>query len=196
MPNSPATPLQTAFRLAIMLGTLTVGSMGYYRYGPEPDALAEMIDQAASMVVEIQGTNGPEAAVPAGFDALAEPAPFETTAGFEANPVAPAPRYDSAVQPASALQPVGRNQPAPAAVAPLSDALERERLTAPLLAVGATRANVTSWGQGNQTLFRATASTPVGNGASGLERRFDTVGESPEAAVAQLVQEIRTAAIR
>lgn len=179
-----------------MLGTLSVGSLAYYQYGPEASAVAEMIDHAASLVAEFKDSHRPDATMPAGFAAPDEPALFETTAGFEANSVAAAPRYDASIQQASALQPVTPIQEAAPIVGRGMDSLERERLTAPLLAVGATRADITSWGRDNERLFRVTASTPVGDGSSGLQQRFDAVGETPELAVAQLVREIRTAAVR
>ncbi|TWU00617.1 hypothetical protein Pla108_15690 [Botrimarina colliarenosi] len=197
MSNKP-TPFQTCYRLTIMVGTLAVGSMAAYRYGPEPAELAELIDRAASLVAEVpsRGASDPSAMAlteaPAAELDLLQPAP-----ALPSPPVASSDwrHYDTAVQPASALAPLATpstDAPPPADLEPL----ERERLTAPLLAVGATRADVTAWGRGAATVYRATASAPVGEVGGGLERQFDAVGETPEAAVAELAAEIRTASLR
>ncbi|MEO0529587.1 MAG: hypothetical protein AAF266_03315 [Planctomycetota bacterium] len=88
--SKPApSPLQTTLRLAIMLGTLTVGSMAYYQFGPEAGELAEMIDHAASMVAEVQNRAPSEDT--ASFAAISEPAPFDAAGEFQATPESPAP---------------------------------------------------------------------------------------------------------
>jgi uncharacterized phage protein gp47/JayE len=197
------TAFQTAYRLTIMVGTLTVGSMAAYRYGPEPERLAETIDYVASMVNEVTGeaTAEPDSLASLESAPLAEPAAFGAAPDLWSEPAAPnngAPRYDAAVQQASALVPIEEEQP-PRAVGDF-ERLERERLTAPLLAAGATQADVAAWGRGADSVYRATASAPVrGNAtgdAAGLERRFDAIGATPEEAVQTLAAEVRSATMR
>jgi hypothetical protein len=195
------TAFQTAYRLTIMLGTLTVGSLAAYRYGPDAERLAESIDYVASIVgaaaddaatsLDTTGLHsmGPESAGPE-----IEPAPFTPDLAFSHQPAPP--RYDAAVQPASGLTPIEQPAPAPPANSGSMSALDRERLTAPLLAAGATRADVMAWGRGPQTVYRASASASVSGDAAGLERRFDAIGSTPEEAVETLAAEIRSSSLR
>lgn len=192
------TAFQTAYRLTIMVGTLAVGSMAAYRYGPEPERLAETIDYVASMVNEVTGEATAEPNTLGSLDSasLAEPAAFESAPNLWNEPTAPnngAPRYDAAVQQASALVPI--EEEAPRAAGDF-ERLERERLTAPLLAAGATQADVAAWGRGAESVYRATASAPVSGDAAGLERRFDAIGATPEEAVQTLAAEVRSAMLR
>lgn len=198
------TAFQTTYRLTIMLGTLAVGSMAVFRYGPEPERLAETIDYVASMVNEATGEAAAEPDSVALLETapLAEPMAFGSAPDLGNQPVAApgydAPRYDGAVQQASALVPIEEEEP-PRATGDI-ERLERERLTAPLLAAGATQADVAAWGRGADTVYRATASAPVrGNAtgdAAGLERRFDAIGSTPEEAVQTLAAEVRSATMR
>lgn len=196
------TAFQTAYRLTIMIGTLAVGSMAAYRYGPEPERLAETIDYVASMVNEATGEAAAEPDSLASLESapLAEPAAFGVAPDLWSEPAAPsndAPRYDAAVQQASALVPIEEEPPRAAGD---FERLERERLTAPLLAAGATQADVTVWGRGADSVYRATASAPVRSNATGeaagLERRFDAIGATPEEAVQTLAAEVRSATMR
>lgn len=178
------------YRLTIMLGTLTVGSMAAYRYGPEPESLAGIINEA---VRTIGAGSGPAEATLA--DAPSHEAPsYEATSGLlplGAAPVDTLPRFDAQVQQAAALMPLEEGAPTPPA-----EGLDRDRLVAPLIAAGATEADVTAWGHGDRTVYRATASAPVSADAPDLERRFDAVGETPEDAVARLAAEVREAGLR
>lgn len=189
------TAFQTAYRLTIMVGTLAVGSMAAYRYGPEPERLAETIDYVASMVNEATGEAAVEPDSLASLESapLAEPAAFGAVPDLWSEPAAPnnsAPHYDAAVQQASALVPIEEEPPRGAGD---FERLERERLTAPLLAAGATQADVAAWGRGADSVYRATASAPVSGDAAGLERRFDAIGATPEEAVQTLAAEVRSA---
>jgi hypothetical protein len=201
------TAFQTAYRLTIMVGTLAVGSMAAYRYGPEPERLAETIDYVASRVNDAVGeasTEDSPAINSLTTAPLAEPTPLQTAPALWNEPAATprqdTPRYDGAVQQASALVPIDRVTPIeeeePPRAAGGIERLERERLTAPLLAAGATKADVTAWGRGVDTVYRATASAPVTGDAAGLERRFDATGATPEQAIQTLVAEVRSATIR
>lgn len=178
-PSQPTSLATTVYRLTVMVGFLGCGSLAAVHYGPEAGDLAEMIDGAATLVMEV-----PEASksLPA-----ADVVVFETGSGAQSTvtvpPVSPPPRFDPAVKPASASQPV-----AAAAVEPL----EQARLTAPLLTAGATRAEISPWG----AMYRATATVPVGDRATGLNRQFDALGGTPEQAVAKVEQEIRGAYLR
>lgn len=187
------TALQTAYRLTIMLGTLTVASLAAYRYGPEPGRLAETIDYVASMVGAAAEDAAAQLEPPALYSGgpASEPAPFDSAPDVWNTPAAPR-YYDAAVQTASALTPIDDPVPTADAMSPL----ERERLTAPLLAAGATRADVTAWGRGAESVYRASASASVSDDAAGLERRFDAIGSTPEEAVQALVAELRTSTLR
>jgi hypothetical protein len=178
-----------------MGGTLVVASMAAYRYGPEPERLAETIDYVASMVNEVTGEATAEPNTLGSLDSapLAEPAAFESAPNLWNEPTA-APHYDAAVQQASALVPIEEEEPPRAAGD--YERLERERLTAPLLAAGATQADVAAWGRGADSVYRATASAPVSGDAAGLERRFDAIGATPEEAVQTLAAEVRSATMR
>lgn len=191
--SQPPTTFQTFSRLTIMLGTLAVGSMAAYYYRPEPEELADMIDHVASMVMEAPGDSATEGPSVSSLEMVpvAKAESFAAAPAMWDQPTA-TPRYDAAVQPAAALVPIAEAASAPGEL----EHLERERLTAPLLSVGATRADVTAWGRGDATVYRATASAPVSGEATGLERRFDAIGATPEEAVEALVAEIRTAVIR
>lgn len=187
---SPKTnPLTTLYRLVVMLGVLACGSMAALRYGPKPAELAEMIDGAASMVVEVPGSEGDVLDTELGT----EPAPFRSEqAGLAPLPATPAsvapdlPRIDPAVRQASAAMPIELSESA------AIDTLEQARLTAPLHSAGATRAAITPWGG----MYRASASVPAGGAATGLERQLDALGETPEAAVAALQQQFNAASYR
>ena len=178
-----------------MVGTLAVGSMAAYRYGPEPEHLAETIDYVASMVSEaVDETAGaPESLASLETAPLAEPAPFAAAPALWNEPAA-ASHFDGAVQLASAPAPIEEEEPSRTSAD--FERLERERLTAPLLAAGASQADVTAWGRGADTVYRATASAPVSGEAAGLERRFDAIGSTPEQAVQTLAAEVRSAMMR
>lgn len=185
MPSQPTSMLTTVYRLVVMGGVLTCGTMAALRYGPEAGDLAEMIDGTAAMVVDLSETETtPDAS-------LGEPAPFALAeAGTPAaEPFAqPATaKFDPAVSQASVAAPIER----PTAATPV-EPLEQARLTAPLLTAGATKADVTPWG----AMYRATATVPVGAGTAGLERQFDGLGGTPEQAVAKVEREIRDAYYR
>lgn len=191
MASEQPTPFQTFSRLAIMLGTLACGTLAAWHYGPKPGQLAEMIDTTAAMMIEVpeRETTPPEgASVAPAFGSTDGSAPAAPQSVDQAD----TPRWDSAVQQASAIAPVERTAPVtePAQL----DTLERERLTAPALAAGAIRADVQPWGSGEPSLYRATAAASTG--AAGLQRRLDAYGETPEAAVASLVEELRETASR
>lgn len=75
-----ASPLKSLYRLTVMVGVLTVGSMAAYRYGPPPERLAEAIDAGMERAVEmgeqfgLEGLTAPPAATVAEAPLLAPPA--------------------------------------------------------------------------------------------------------------------------
>lgn len=186
MSKQKPTAFQTFSRLAIMSGTLGVGSTAAYLYGPEPQDLADLIDSTASMVVEVPG-HEPPAAVTA-VQEFAETASETLSAppAFDAPIALDTPLFDAAVQPASAVEPIAE-APSARPMTPVMDRLERDRLTAPLLAAGAIRADVQPWGSGDQQVYRATAAFAVGDPTAGLESRLDAVEATPERAVEALL---------
>ncbi|MEN0111800.1 MAG: hypothetical protein AAF805_13860 [Planctomycetota bacterium] len=188
-------PVQTVYRLAVVGGLLACGSMAAIHYGPEAGDLADMIDQTASMVVELDETPEAPAGMADGATSAIEPAALFAGVTGDTQPTQAtdvAPRFDDQVLPASGLI----AEPAPAATLPAGpsdlDRLERERLTAPLLAAGAERADVHPWGNDGNRMYRATASAPVGSPAARLLREFDAVAATPEAAVAAVRSQLRT----
>ncbi|QDT70846.1 hypothetical protein MalM25_38020 [Planctomycetes bacterium MalM25] len=200
MSKQKPTAFQTFSRLTIMLGTLTTGSLAAWHYGPEPQDLADLIDSTASMVVEVPGHEPPTAVTAAVEFAEDAADQLSTPPAFDAPVALDTPLFDPAVQPAAATAPLAQAAPSPApsqqalsqqalprAVTPVLDRLERDRLTAPLLAAGAIRADVQPWGTGEQQVYRATAAFPVGDPTGGMESRLDAVETSPERAVQALL---------
>lgn len=187
------TPLQTVYRLTVVAGVLVCGSMAALHYGPEAGDLADMIDQTAAMVVEpTEGDATPGGAIEADPAELFAEVPVESAPTVEAPP-----RFDDQVLPASGL--LAEPQASPPANVPATsdfDRLERERLTAPLLAAGAERADVHPWGDTGNRMYRATASAPVGAPEARLLREFDAIAATPEAAVAAVRSQLRTTALR
>lgn len=103
MPKNES-PLKTIYRLTVMTGTLGVGSLAAYQYGPPPEQLAEGINHAVSVVNERLGT---EADVTQPTDAAT-----------------PAPRFDDQIVAASFEQPAATpsaNAPAAPTVEPWGD---------------------------------------------------------------------------
>lgn len=194
MASQTDSPLRTFYRLAIMLGTLTCVSMAWYRYGPPPGEVADLIDQAAAHVMELDASSVPDEQPLAAT--AAEPAPAFQASNLPPG-VAPSepPRFDPAVSQATALEPVRRREVTPVSAVSI-EALERERLTAPLLAAGASRADVVRWGRSEPPVYRATAAAAVGDSSTGLERRLDAIGSTPDEAVERLLDELRLARAR
>lgn len=187
MSSESPTFFQTATRLVIMVGTLACGSLAAWHYGPEPDQLADLIDQTAAMVIDVPQSIDQTKPVEGLGEAIAF-AQIEASSDEAPAVSDELPRWDSAVEPATAMTPIESPARAPSH---LMDPLERERLTAPVLAAGATRADIQPWGPGQTPAYRATAAAAVGRGTVGLERRYDAFGETPEAAVASLMQQLR-----
>ncbi|TWT46865.1 hypothetical protein [Botrimarina hoheduenensis] len=137
--------LQTFYRLTIMAGTLAVGSLAAYRYGPPADQLADHIDQAMALVQQRWEASAP---TPMSSTSTANALPI-ASAGPNMN-AGEAPLYDDQLQtvgfdtasapPASAELPEMR-------VAPWgNEGLHRASMTVPsalgnrhLDAIGATR---------------------------------------------------------
>lgn len=186
MSKKQPTTFQTLSRLTIMVGTLGLGSTAAYLYGPEAQDLADLIDSTASMVVEVPGHEPPAAITAAQqlvedtAEQLSAPPPFDAPLALDT------PLFDTAVAPASMEAPVVE-APGARPMTPVLDRLEIDRLTAPLLAAGAIRADVQPWGSGDRQVYRATAAFPVGDPTGGLESRIDAVETTPELAVEALL---------
>lgn len=177
---SSTPPLQVAFRTIIMAGSLVVGSMAAYLYGPPAEDLAHTIDSLASRVWEIQesvaGHNMPDmmdtpmagTQAPTFMEPAMEPAPLTI---HDADPLTAPPIVDQAVTPASAELTVENPS--------------NERLLAPILAAGASDAAIEPWGSTGE-VYRAWAVVP----ADGLRRHLNALAESPADAAAQLLAQI------
>ncbi|TWT89080.1 hypothetical protein Mal64_25720 [Pseudobythopirellula maris] len=184
MPNTPKTnPLQTLTRLAIMLGTLAVGSMAAYRYGPPAEQLAEWLDQGVEAATAALGGDTPPAelvaidGLPLGTAEESAAAPSLPSGELLADTTSSEPwgtHRDSQVTPASALAPIANAPPA---------ATGAEQT---LQALGAVQLETTPWGDGG-TLHRAKCVVPH----DGARRVFDAFGATPEAAAEALAVEVR-----
>lgn len=163
------TPFQSLYRTVVMAGTLAVGSMAAYQYGPPPEKLGDLIDQGMERIEEMR--SGENATV-----VDSEPPPFASTTNT------PAPRFsDTQIQTASALL------TPPTATPPTKIANGGAAL---LLEAGAAEATVEPWGiQGK--VYRAAASMPVG--ATGMARQFDAIAETPEQATQDVLAQVRAA---
>lgn len=170
-----------------MLGSLTIGSMAAYRYGPAPETLADLIDRTVAGAIPAGSTPDDGSG---GATAEAWAAPAGLALGPEGRAGDP-PRFDPAIMPAGGAIPLD----SPARVGVL-DRTEVERLVAPVLAAGATYANVEPWGKGSEPVYRATASAPAGVSAPDLERRFDAIGATPHEAAERVAAEVRSASLR
>lgn len=95
------TPLQTLYKLTIMTGTLAVGSLAAYRYGPPAEDLAAGINRVIAMAEERIGSE------PQAFAADHKAQPLET---------ASAPVFDAAVAPVAFAESVAPSAPASPAV--------------------------------------------------------------------------------
>ena len=163
-------PFQSFYRMVVMAGTLGVGSMAAYQYGPPPEKLADLIDQGMDRIAEMQaGENTPAVS--------SQPPPFATTTDTTA------PRFaDPQVEAASALLSLET-----LSLETLSLETQSEGATL-LLEAGATDASVKPWGiQGK--VYRAAASMPVG--ASGMMRQFDAIAETAEQATQDVLAQVR-----
>jgi hypothetical protein len=180
---SEVSSLVTLYRFTVMTGSLIVGSMAAYRYGPPADQLANIIDGVATRVVELSGSI-PSSALnePTPTPPLLQPQPEETPL-FAAE--GPAPLVDRAafVTPASAELPLAE---APVSIAP-------DAVVASLEAAGASRVIVTPWGTSGSA-FRVHAEAPSST-QQGMTHQFDAIGETPAAAAAEVASQMEQARV-
>ncbi len=190
MSQPQTSPLESFWRATIMLGTLVVGGMALYVYGPPPEKAAEFIDQVASRIQELSGEQA------------------EAAAGEDPAAAFPGTRF------ATAPLPVPLGAPPQASVAsqePPAGASGLVPLAPPLLPSGASGASVGSlkeqlaqlgaeevqlepWGA-DGTLYRLHFSALMA-GQSGFRRHFDAIESSPTKAAASglaALKEWRTA---
>ena len=175
----PTSPFQSFYRLIVMVGTLGVGSMAAYLYGPPPDKLADLIDQGMARIAEMQSGESASSAEKASDLLSSEPPPFVTTTDTSNPRIA-----DPLVQSASTfLSPPNLS---PGSATPTGDKGESQ-----LLEAGAAQASVEPWGiQGKA--YRATASMPIG--VNGMTRQFDAIAETAEQATQEVLTQVQIAA--
>lgn len=190
MSKTPPTAGQTIYRLSVMVGTLSIGSMAAYLYGPPPEKLASLINTAANSFAEMAEHRNSAPTVVAGASNLTEAPASGLVAGsvFGTNE-------------ALSSTPINSQSIARSVVAPIEPAeLLRQ--------AGATESSVTPWGAANpttgQSLYRAAATIPVNgpnNGSlngpaggqmvsTGMVERLDAIGETPEKAVEALLAQM------
>ena len=162
---------QSLYRLTVMAGTLFVGSMAAYLYGPPPERVADLLNMAIGKLSEVtdqlnehRDSNSPIAeSNPVIAQASAHPA--TESALFAPPPVA------------SVLQETTISPGIQTEVDP----------TEPLRQAGATQASVVPWGS-DHSLYRAAAKIPVSPG--GLTRQLDAIAETPEKAVQAVLAQV------
>jgi hypothetical protein len=176
---SEVSSLVTLYRFTVMTGSLIVGSMAAYRYGPPADQLADVIDGVATRVVELSGSipaEGPAAEAAESLEATPLLATDEAPSTLGGAPA-------SFVTPATAELPLDEPQASSGTSA----------VAAPLEALGATRVVVTPWGVSGSA-FRVHAEAPSA-AHEGMTQQFDAIGESPAAAAAAVASQMEQARV-
>ena len=188
--NSPTeSPLeaamQTFWRATIMLGTVTVGGMAFYLYGPSQEKASAMFDGVVARIHDMTATDAPAAGLPA-------PASAGLTTGLSTGQAAGltplgSPQAGLApVAPALALAPLA--EPAlPVAEGDRQAPANMPQLYAELSQLGAGDPQLEPWGNsGNLHRFCCSALTP-----SGFRRHFDAIRPTPEEAVLVALSQVR-----
>ena len=160
-------PLQLAFRTAIMLGTLVVGSMTAFLYGPPPEQLAGYANWAAVRWNELTG----QISMPESMEELADFSAFESEDSSELLPIESG---DSMVEPAAFFSEV--SQPEAQSTADWENQIKL---------AGAEQAKVESWGSTGQ-VYRAWAVVPE----SGMQKHYGAMASSAQEAAAQVIAQI------
>lgn len=187
MPKTPPTAGQTIYRLSVMVGTLSIGSMAAYLYGPPPEKLAGLINTAANSLTQMAEQRGLEHRDSApqatgSFDFATKSSVLPTAPVFAASGV-------EAIDAASAIT---SNIPQNVTQKQFTTNNPSELLRE----AGAIDSAVTPWGSTNastgQSLYRAAATVPVGGaaGGNGLVEQLDAIGETPQAAVDALLAQM------
>ncbi|MGL4511928.1 MAG: hypothetical protein ACRCT8_02475 [Lacipirellulaceae bacterium] len=180
---SEVSPLVTMYRFTVMTGTLVVGSMAAYRYGPPADQLADIIDSVASRAFELAGDEPPAdaaqlSAVAAGAPLVVDPFAQDALIAVTSEPTPP-----SFVTPASAELPIAAG----------GDPAASDGAVASLEALGATRVVVTPWGTSGLA-YRVHAETPAPT-HDGMTQQFDAIGETTAAAAAEVASQMEQARV-
>ncbi len=179
MSKTPPTTGQTIYRLSVMVGTLSVGSMAAYLYGPSPEKLASLINTTTNAVVEMAEHRS------SAFGANEASQLAETSPKFPPN----TPLFE-----ANSTSSAGLSNTQPYAVKEFATNDIAGYDGAELLRrAGATSSTITPWGgvdsATGQTLFRAAATMPVGS-SDLLVEQLDAIGDSPEKAVEALLAQM------
>ncbi|MEN1680288.1 MAG: hypothetical protein AAGJ46_11905 [Planctomycetota bacterium] len=182
--------MQAFWRLTIMLGTLTVGGMAAYVYGPPPERVIELADQLytrARQALDEQRERPPRPAF--GDETLASRGGLSFPAAGLPAPGVAAPVISQPLPPSS---PPPTAWPAPAAVAtspaPSTPGPGIDPMTDELRRLGATDFQLKPWGDGRLHRFCCTAELA---GGSGIRRHFQAIQPTPSQAVAAALAEVR-----
>ncbi len=166
--QSQPSSFQTLSRAVIMLGTLVVGGLAWCVYGPPPERLAPILNEASRLVNEALARDG-------------SPTPDTDRDNLTAwdDPQAAFAALDAVVADGEAW---------PSAVAP---AIATPSTTSPedqLRQLGAHEVAVDAWGQSG--LYRCRCVVPVA-GSTDFLRNFDAVEPTAEQAIERVASDVR-----
>lgn len=199
-----SSPLEAFCRLAIMVGTLVVGGMALYLYGPPPEKAAAMLEgitRRASELIE-QGTAETSQVTQAPAVQPLGLAPLQSgmqapQANFSENR-APSSHLDPNVSPATAelatlrspdLLPPQRQSAAAASVSAWMQDPQLASHVHELQQLGAQLPKLEPWGtDGRLHRFHCSAALP---GCEAFQRHFDAIRPTPAEAVAVALAELR-----
>lgn len=190
--------METFLRSTIMLGTLIVGGMALYLYGPPPEEAASMLEGAlergSALIAEFStNASGPTPTTTRG-PAPASLAPAPPTRSLSAQsswlnaaaPLSPLPNtaLSNAPLPSMTMRTAaGRRSirlASHAELAPLAAELQR---------LGATDLDLQPWGDAG-SLYRFQCAAPI-SGGGGFTKHCESIDRSPEAAVLAVLYQVR-----
>lgn len=179
--DSDQPPLETFWRSTIMLGTLIVGAMALYLYGPPMEKVVAMVDQAATRLQQLSSESQAveRAQLP---QALAAP----TDVGGALRSPFGASTPPASAPPLFAAAPPARIRSDPPTSGPVADIAE---LTSQLTDLGAEGVLVAPWGAEGE-FHRIQFSAPLA-GAAGFRRQFDAIRATPREAATVALAELR-----
>lgn len=181
--SKPST-FETFTRAVIMLGTLVVGSLAWFVYGPPPERLAPVLNRIGHFVAEtVQSIPGPSAPSTAPKPSGLVPWTGNTPENLSLAEVTGQTNAAAAAPwPPAVLRP----EPLSETDTPVADLAAPETALASL---GATEVKLEPWGQSG--LYRCQCVVPI-EGSPQMVRNFDSIESTPEAASRGVASAIRT----
>lgn len=198
-------PLESFWRLTIMLGTMVVVGMALYEYGPPPEQAAKIVDDLASRAQQLWAEHVSQDSSVASAELDAPPpyqAPLLSANAASNSPPAWAPEGTPPQWPAAVdFEPSGTAAPP---IAPRFEASTTSQaqhslggapsiagLTAELQQLGAEEMDLEPWGSEGR-LHRFQCSVGIAGG-SGFRRHIEAIGTTPLQALQTALAELRTA---